>query len=94
MKRKSSGTPVKTRLRKGDQVRVIAGEAKGQRGRIMRVDRERGRAIVEGLNLVKRHLRKSPDRPQGGIVEIEAPIALSNLVRTEERAEKKAEAPA
>jgi large subunit ribosomal protein L24 len=73
---------------------VIAGEAKGQRGRIMRVDRERGRAIVEGLNLVKRHLRKSPDRPQGGIVEIEAPIALSNLVRTEERAEKKAEAPA
>jgi len=94
MKRKSSRTPVKTRLRKGDQVRVIAGEAKGQRGRIMRVDRERGRAIVEGLNLVKRHLRKSPDRPQGGIVEIEAPIALSNLVRTEERAEKKAEAPA
>ncbi len=93
MKRRSIRTRVKTRLRKGDPVVVIAGDAKGQRGRILQVDRERGRALVEGLNLVKRHLRKSPDHPHGRIVEVEAPIALSNLSRVAEREEKKTDKP-
>ncbi len=91
MRKKTPPKKVKTRLRKGDLVKVIAGDEKGRTGRILRVDRERGRALVEGLNLVKRHLRKQPDHPQGRIAEIEAPIALANLARVAERDEKKAE---
>ncbi|MEO0067701.1 MAG: 50S ribosomal protein L24 [candidate division WOR-3 bacterium] len=71
-------------LRKGDVVEVITGEEKGRRGKILRIEwdkkRERYRAIVEGLNLAKKHQRaRGPDKP-GGIVDLPNPIDVSNLV--------------
>lgn len=79
MKRRTKAAPVKTRIRKGDIVRAIAGDEKGRQGKVLHVDRSTGRALVEGLNLIKRHLRKSQEHPHGTIAEKEAPIALSNL---------------
>ncbi len=81
MKRRQPRPLVQTRLRKGDIVRVISGDDRGQQGKVLEVDRRTGRALVEGLNLVKRHLRKSPEYPRGAIAEKEAPIALSKLAR-------------
>ena len=93
--KKRSSKPMKIRLRKGDLVRVIAGDDRGAEGRILLVDRERGRAIVEGVNFVTRHLRKSPDHPRGRVIQVESPIHVSNLVRVDERpsppSEKKSE---
>lgn len=68
------------KLKKNDNVMVIAGESKGKTGRIVRVFPEKGTAIVEGQNVVKRHTRPSPKNQQGGIMEKEAPIHLSNLM--------------
>jgi large subunit ribosomal protein L24 len=68
------------RLRKNDLVQVISGEAKGRTGKILRVLPEKNKAIVEGLNIVKRHTKPSPKNQQGGIVEKEAPIHMSNLM--------------
>ena len=59
---------------------VIAGDDKGTRARVLRVDPRKGRAIVEGVNRVYKHLRRSRKNPQGGRLEIEAPIHVSNLL--------------
>jgi len=67
------------RIRRDDTVEVIAGEDKGARARVLRVDRRKGQAIVEGVNRVYKHLRRSRKHPQGGRLEIEAPVDLSNL---------------
>ncbi len=67
-------------IRKDDQVRVISGNHKGRQGRILKVFPEKNRAIVEGINIIKRHSRPSPNNPQGGIIEKEAPIHVSNLM--------------
>ena len=67
------------RLRVGDQVVVIAGDSKGQKGKIAKIDFERGRVLIEGVNLVKRHLKATQERA-GGIVSIPAPIAISNVM--------------
>jgi len=67
-------------IKKEDQVQVLAGRDKGKTGRVLRVFPARGRAIVENINVVRRHTRQNPQRNiQGGIVEREAPIHLSNL---------------
>lgn len=66
-------------LRKGDRVKVIAGEEKGKQGKVLKVFGKENRAIVEGLNLIKRHTRPSSRNQQGGIIEKEAPIHVSNL---------------
>lgn len=68
------------RLRKNDMVQVISGEFKGRSGRIMRVFPDKQKAIVENLNMVKRHTKPNPKNQQGGIIEKEAPIHLSNLM--------------
>jgi large subunit ribosomal protein L24 len=68
----------KIRLRKGDKVVVITGREKGKKGEIIRVLREERRAVVAGVNVVKRHTRPAAANP-GGIMEKEAPIHLSNL---------------
>ncbi len=75
----------KARIKRGDTVRVIAGSEKGATGKVLAVDRKRERAVVEGLNVVKRHLRKNvnPNVPEGGILEKEAPIHLSNLKKVD-----------
>lgn len=70
---------VKCHIKKGDTVEVIAGEGKGKTGKVMQLDPKSGRALVEGLNLVKKHMKPTQDNPQGGIVDMEAPIAISNL---------------
>ncbi|ASF44318.1 MULTISPECIES: 50S ribosomal protein L24 [Capnocytophaga] len=70
---------MKLKIKTGDTVKVIAGEEKGKEGKVLRVDREKNRAIVEGLNLVKKHTKPNAQNPQGGIVEKEASIHISNL---------------
>lgn len=67
-------------LRKGDIVQVMVGEYKGKTGKILRVFAEKNKAIVEGINMVKRHTKPSPKNQQGGIVEKEATIQISNLM--------------
>ena len=61
-------------------MKVISGESRGQEGKILSIDRKKMRAIVEGLNMVKKHAKPSAADPQGGIVEKEASIHVSNLM--------------
>jgi large subunit ribosomal protein L24 len=68
------------RLKKNDTVQVMAGEFSGKTGRIIKVFPDKGRALVEGLNIVKRHTKPNRKNQQGGIVQKEAPIHLSNLL--------------
>ncbi|MEX1131781.1 MAG: 50S ribosomal protein L24 [Flavobacteriales bacterium] len=70
----------KTHIKKGDLVKVLAGTSRSKQGRVLEVDRENGRAIVEGLNLNKKHSKPTTANPQGGIVEKEGPIHVSNLM--------------
>jgi large subunit ribosomal protein L24 len=72
---------MKTKIRKGDNVLVIAGKNRGTRGKVLRMLPASGKAIVEGVNMIKRHTKPNPQRQiQGGVVEREAPIALSKLM--------------
>jgi large subunit ribosomal protein L24 len=70
----------KLHIKKGDTVIVITGESKGQKGRILEVDREKNRALVEGVNMVSKHTKPNAKAPQGGIVKKEAPVHISNLM--------------
>ena len=70
----------KFHIKTGDTVMVIAGTAKGQSGRVIRMIPKQHRAVIEGLNLVTKHQKPSATSPQGGIVKMEAPIHLSNLM--------------
>jgi large subunit ribosomal protein L24 len=67
-------------IKKNDKVTVLTGKEKGKIGNVLKVDAEKGRAIVEKVNMVKRHTRPGGKTAQGGIVEKEAPINLSNLM--------------
>jgi large subunit ribosomal protein L24 len=72
---------IRTDVHKNDTVKVIAGKDKGKQGRVLDVDRKSGRALVEGVQTVKRHTRPNPQRQiKGGIAERESPISLSNLM--------------
>jgi len=77
-----------SRIKKGDEVIAIAGVSAGKTGRVLVVDPAKGRAIVEGLNLVKKTVRRSPENAQGGFVSKAAPIALSNLMPYDPTAKK------
>ena len=70
----------KIKIKKGDNVRVIAGSHKGTEGNVLSVSRETNKAIVEGVNLVKKHNKPNAQNPQGGIVEKEMPIHTSNAM--------------
>lgn len=71
----------KAHIKKNDQVLVIAGKDRGARGKVLRVLPQEGRAIVERVNMVKHHTRPNPQKGiQGGVIEREAPIHLSNLM--------------
>ncbi len=71
----------KFRIKKDDLVKVIAGRDKGKTGKVLDVDRERGKLLVEGVSLVKRHTRPNPQRQiKGGIAERESPINISNVM--------------
>jgi large subunit ribosomal protein L24 len=67
-------------VRKGDEVLVIAGKNKGQRGRITRAIPEKDRVVVENVNMVKKHLKARGPQQRGGIVEVEAPLHVSNVM--------------
>ena len=69
----------KIKIKTGDKVRVIAGAHKGAEGEVKQVLRDSNKAVVEGVNLVKKHAKPSAQNPQGGIQEKEAPIQISNL---------------
>jgi large subunit ribosomal protein L24 len=68
------------KIKKGDTVIVIAGTSKGQTGSVLKVMPETEKVLVEGLNLAKKTVKRTQDNPQGGFMEIEAPIAISNLM--------------
>ena len=70
----------KTHIKKGDMVHVITGSYKGKEGRVIEVVRETNRALVEGVNMIKRHTKPNAQYPDGGIINKEAPIHLSNLM--------------
>ena len=69
----------KLKIKTGDTVRVIAGDHKGSEGKVIKVLIDKNKAIVEGVNMVKKHIKPSAQSPQGGIVEKEAFIQISNL---------------
>ncbi|MDR1180024.1 MAG: 50S ribosomal protein L24 [Spirochaetales bacterium] len=68
------------RVKKNDEVRVIAGREKGKNGRVLKVDQVKGRVLVEGVNMVKKALRKRKQNDRGGIIEIEASLHISNVM--------------
>ena len=70
----------KIHIKKGDTVAVIAGESKGQKGRVLEVNKDKNKALVEGVNMVSKHTKPNAKAPQGGIFKKEAPIHLSNLM--------------
>lgn len=69
----------KLHIKKGDIVFVNSGESKGKQGRVLEIDREKKKAIVEGINLVSKHTKPNAKSPQGGILKKEAPVHISNL---------------
>jgi large subunit ribosomal protein L24 len=69
----------KRKIKSGDTVRVIAGDYKGLEGKILKIIKDKNKAIVEDLNMIKKHMKPSAQSPQGGIIEKEAPIHISNL---------------
>ncbi len=79
MERKFNKQP-KLHIRKGDTVKVIAGNSKGQSGRVLSVILKDRKAIVEGINLVSKHSKPNAETPQGGIVKKEAAVHVSNLM--------------
>ncbi|SHN17671.1 large subunit ribosomal protein L24 [Cyclobacterium lianum] len=78
MERKFNKQP-KLHIKSGDTVLVISGDDKGKKGKILSVDQAKRRAIVEGLNMVTKHVKPTANSPQGGIEKKEAPIHISNL---------------
>lgn len=71
---------MKFHIKKGDTVKVIAGESKGKVGKVLTILRDKQRATVEGANVIKKHIKPSANNPQGRIAEMEAPIHISNLM--------------
>jgi large subunit ribosomal protein L24 len=82
---------IKFHVKKGDQVEVISGNFRGSQGKILAVISSKQRVLVEGVRIIKKHLRKSQDNPSGKIAEREGPIHISNvrLIEREKKAEKK-----
>lgn len=70
---------IKLKIKSGDTVKVIAGDHKGSEGKVLRVYKEKNKAVVEGINMVSKHTKPSAKNPQGGIVKKEAPIHISNI---------------
>lgn len=70
----------KLHIKKGDTVKIIAGNDKGRTGKILEIDKKKNRAIVEGANMVTKHNKPSAENPEGGITQTEAGIHVSNLM--------------
>ncbi|MAQ89698.1 MAG: 50S ribosomal protein L24 [Rhodopirellula sp.] len=72
------------KINRDDRVLVIAGKDKGRTGTVLNVDRQTGRVTVSGINIVKKTVRRSQQNPQGGIIDVERPIHISNVMRVDE----------
>jgi len=71
----------KMKIKKGDQVKVVSGKEAGKTGKVMRVETEERRVVLERLNMMKKHTKPNPKKnPQGGVIEREAPIDVSNVM--------------
>src|SRR6056297_505209 len=70
---------VNTKLKRDDTVKILTGKDKGKTGKILRIDRNRGRVYIQGLNMVKKAVRPKSQQEKGGIIEIEAAVTLSNV---------------
>lgn len=68
------------KIKKGDTVRVIAGKDNGKEGKVVSIDRKNGRVLIEGINMVTKHMKPSAANQNGGIVQKEAPIDISNVM--------------
>lgn len=68
------------RLKRGDTVQVISGTDTTKRGKVLRVDEQAGRVVVQGVNLVYKHIKRSQKYPQGGRIQVEAPVHVSNVM--------------
>ncbi|HIC22599.1 MAG TPA: 50S ribosomal protein L24 [Planctomycetes bacterium] len=77
-----------SRLKSGDLVAVVSGAEKGKRGKVLKVDRRQGRITVQGVNMVYKHLRKSQKHPQGGRIQLEAALAISNVLLVDPKSGK------
>jgi large subunit ribosomal protein L24 len=73
----------KLKIKTGDTVKVIAGDHKGEEGKVVKVIVDKNRAIVEGVNMISKHTKPSAENPQGGIVKREASMNISNLMLVE-----------
>lgn len=74
---------VKTHVKKNDNVVVITGNYKGEKGKILQVFPEKGHVLIEGVRMTKKHARPTQDNPEGGIIEKEGPIHISNVKKVE-----------
>jgi large subunit ribosomal protein L24 len=88
MEKKKHAQPAKIKLRKGDLVKVIAGDSKGTEGKITEVVLANGRAYVEGANMVSKHTKPNAASPNGGIIKKEAAIHISNLMLVDPKSGK------
>ena len=79
MERKNNLQP-KLHIRKGDTVKVLAGDDKGKQGKVLEINREKRRALVEGVNMMTKHTKPSAGKPEGGITKVESFIHISNLM--------------
>lgn len=70
----------KLKIKKGDIVKVIAGDAKGQQGKVLEVIKDKNKVLIEGVNMISKHAKPSAKNPQGGIIKQEAPIHISNVM--------------
>jgi large subunit ribosomal protein L24 len=74
---------MKLKIKTGDTVKVIAGDHKGEEGKVLKISTEKNRAIVEGVNMISKHTKPNAANPQGGIIKKEAPIHMSNIMLLE-----------
>ena len=79
---------IKTHVKKGDRVIVISGAAKGAQGTVIEVQPAKNRVLIEGVRMIKKTVRPSQDKPQGGIIEKEGPVHISNVKLVETKAKK------
>lgn len=87
-KKKKNFTPFPIHVKTGDTVMVISGKDKGKTGVVRRVFNDRGRVLVEGVNIIKKAMKPSPAHPQGGIISMEAPLHASKLMLFDHQSSK------
>ena len=91
---KPRNAQAKFHVKKNDEVVVLTGTQQGQRGKVLEVLRNRSRVIIEGVNFIKRHSRKTPNQPEGGIIEREGALHISKVMLAAEYDKRKGSAPA